>query len=133
MDYRILCIVALAFWGVWGYLSKVATTTDPPGTFAFWATLASLVPIVAFALATAPKHGLKVTPLMLIAGLCAGVATVAFYLALSKGPASVVLPLTGMYILIPAVLGIVILKEQLTLPRIIGLLFAGLAVVLLSR
>lgn len=133
MDYRILCLVALALWGVWGWLSKVATRTDPPSSFAFWAAVASLLPIAAFALAAAPKHGLKVSPAMLVAGICAGAATVAFYLALSKGPASVVMPFTGMYILIPAVLGILVLKEPMTVMKGLGMASAVLAVFLLSR
>jgi transporter family protein len=133
MDYRILCLVALVFWGVWGWLSKVATRTDPPSSFAFWATIASLLPIAAFAFTAAPKHGLKLSPLMLAAGLCAGAATVAFYLALHKGPASVVMPFTGMYILIPAVLGIIVLKEPMTVMKGLGLASAVLAVFFLSR
>ncbi len=133
MDYRILCLVALAFWGIWGWLSKVATRTDPPSSFAFWAAVASLLPIAAFAFTAAPKHGLKVSPAMLVAGICAGAATVAFYLALSKGPASVVMPFTGMYILIPAVLGIIVLKEPMTVMKGLGLVSAVMAVFFLSR
>jgi transporter family protein len=133
LDYRILCLAALVLWGVWGWLSKIATRIDPASSFAFWTTVASLLPIAAFAFTAAPKHGLKLSPLMLAAGLCAGAATVAFYLALHKGPASVVMPFTGMYILIPAVLGIIVLKEPMTVMKGLGLASAVLAVFFLSR
>lgn len=134
MDYRLLSAIALVFWGVWGYLSKLATRNSTDGSIALWATVASLAPIAAFALATAgTKPGLKPTPIILIAGVAAGIATAAFYMALSRGPASVVLPLTGMYVLIPAILGVIFLKEPLSLYRILGLAFAGLAVFFLSR
>jgi len=132
MDYRLLSGIALVFWGVWGYLSKLATRQSPDAGIALWATLASLVPIAAFALAGA-KTGLRPTWLIVVAGLAAGIATIAFYMALSRGPASVVLPLTGMYILIPAVLGIAFLREPVSLTKILGLVCAALAVFFLSR
>jgi bacterial/archaeal transporter family protein len=132
MDYRLLSLLALACWGVWGYLSKVLTRTTEPRALAFWATLASLVPITLFAVSRGVGRWARPTPGVIAAGLLAGVATVAFYLALRRGPASVVMPLTGMYILIPAVLGFVVLKEPVTVTHVLGLACAGLAVLLLS-
>jgi uncharacterized membrane protein len=41
-------------------------------------------------------------------------------------------PLSGMYIIVPAVLGYIVLKEQLTLTHLLGLVCAGLAVLFLS-
>jgi transporter family protein len=133
VDYRLLCLVAFACWGVWGWLSKLASAHTAPAGIALWATLASLVPIAAFALAVATRAELRPSPLAAVAGLLAGVATVAFYLALGRGPASVVMPLTGMYILVPAVLGIILLREPVTVFRVLGLACAGLAVFFLSR
>jgi len=40
--------------------------------------------------------------------------------------------LSGMYILVPAVLGFIFLKEPLTVTHVLGLSFAGLAVLFLS-
>ncbi|MBM3315421.1 multidrug transporter, partial [candidate division WOR-3 bacterium] len=50
-----------------------------------------------------------------------------------RGPASVVVPLSGMYILVPAVLGFIFLRERVTVPHVLGLVCAGLAVFCLSR
>lgn len=134
MDYRFISVVALVCWGLWGWLSKLATRNSSDSSIALWATVASLAPILAFALVTAGRGAaLRPSWLVLGAGLAAGVATVAFYAALSRGPASVVVPLTGMYVVIPALLGMVLLKEPLTLFRALGLLCAGLAVFFLSR
>ncbi|MFO7675152.1 MAG: EamA family transporter [bacterium] len=133
MDYRLLCIVALLAWGGWGWLSKLAAVRTSPAGIALWATVASVLPIAAFALAAADRAALRPAPLALAAGLLAGIATVAFYIALGRGPASVVFPLTGMYILIPALLGIVLLREPVTLTRALGMASAALAVFLLSR
>jgi len=133
MDYRLLCLVALLAWGGWGWLSKLAAVRTSPAGIALWATVASILPIAAFAFAAADRAALRPAPLALAAGLLAGVATVAFYLALGRGPASVVFPLTGMYILIPAVLGLILLREPLTIMRLLGMACAALAVFFLSR
>ncbi|MFO7637767.1 MAG: DMT family transporter [bacterium] len=132
MDYRLLCVIALVCWGGWGFVSKLATKTASPAGLALWATVASLLPIAAFAFATS-RGELRPTPLVAVSGLLAGVATLAFYLALDRGPASVVVPLTGMYILVPALLGIALLREPVTLTRALGMASAALAVFLLSR
>ncbi|HDQ98754.1 MAG TPA: EamA family transporter [candidate division WOR-3 bacterium] len=132
MDYRLLCVIAFACWGGWGFVSKLATRSSSPPALALWATVASLVPIAAFAF-TVGRTELRPTPLIALAGLLAGFATLAFYLALARGPASVVVPLTGMYILVPALLGIVLLHEPATLTRLLGMASAALAVFLLSR
>jgi bacterial/archaeal transporter family protein len=133
VDYRLLSIGALLCWGAWGFLTKLVSKDTSAQTVAFWATVSSLLPITIFAAASGPARWLKPSPLAAVSGLAAGLATICFYLAIKRGPASVVMPLTGMYILIPAVLGIVLLKEPMTLSHILGLVCAALAVFFLSR
>ena len=133
MDYRLFCLIALVCWGGWGWVSKLATTRTSAAGLALWATLTSLLPIGIFAFTALARTELRPTVPAGVAGLLAGIATVAFYIALSRGPASVVMPLTGMYILIPAILGIVLLREPVTLSRILGLASAALAVFFLTR
>jgi transporter family protein len=133
VDYRLLSLIALVCWGIWGFLSKVVSRTAHPEAIAFWATLSSMLPITVFALAGGPTRLTRPAPFVLAAGLLAGVATICFYLAIRRGPASVVMPLTGMYILIPALLGFIVLKEPVTVSHVIGLVFAGLAVFFLAR
>jgi transporter family protein len=132
VDYRILSILALVLWGAWGYMSKVLTRSGPTGVLAFWASLAGVLPIAAFTAATGTLRWHRLAPAGIVAGLLAGIATTCFYFALRRGPASVVVPLTGMYIIIPALLGYVFLKEPLTLKHALGLGCAVLAVVLLA-
>jgi uncharacterized membrane protein len=133
VDYRLLCLIALVAWGVWGFLCKLATRTASDHNIVFWIALASLVPMVAYALTAPTRSEMRPALLPIAAGVLAGVATAAFYLALRRGPASVVVPISGMYILIPAVLGIILLKEPLSASHVVGMVFAGLAVLLLSR
>ena len=60
------------------------------------------------------------------------VAILAFYKALKIGPSSVVLPLTNLYVILPVLFGFIVLKEPVTIPRILGIIFAILAAVFLT-
>lgn len=65
-------------------------------------------------------------------GLISLVAILSFYKALKAGPTSVVLPLTNMYVLLPVLYGFIFLKETINATRILGIIFAVLATILLS-
>jgi len=56
-----------------------------------------------------------------------------YYTAIARGPLSVVIPLFSLNLVIPAALGFFFLNEPLTLSKVLGLIFACLAVVLLAR
>lgn len=133
MDYRVLSLLTLLFWGLWGFLSKILTRNTPIGTFVLWGTIAGLLPIFLFAWLTKTLTWTHTAPLYILNGFLGSIGTIFFYFALQRGPASVVLPFTGMYIIIPVVLGYLILKEPLTIRHILGLIFGLLAVLFLSK
>ncbi len=67
------------------------------------------------------------------AGIGAEVATLAFNRALQKGgPANVVVPLTSQYVLIIVLFSTIFLKEPITWQRIVGVIAALVAIVMLS-
>jgi drug/metabolite transporter (DMT)-like permease len=132
-DYRLLSVLALLLWGVWGFLAKLASNSVSPQRLAFWSTVATLIPVAVFALTDGSGKWARPSGLALGAGLGYGLALVFFFVALRRGPASVVVPLSGMYILVPAVLGFVFLKERVTASHVIGLVCAALAVFFLAR
>lgn len=68
----------------------------------------------------------------LAGGLCLAGAVVGYFRALSTGPVSVVVPVFGLFLVVGAVLGIVVLDEPLTARKLLGIGFAALAVVLLA-
>ena len=61
------------------------------------------------------------------------VGVVAFYTALSRGPASVVVPIFAMNFAVASLLGIVFLGEGMTVSRVVGLLLAIGSIILLTR
>ncbi len=133
MDYRLLSVFALVLWGAWGFLAKTISDRVPPQGLAFWSSVATIVPVAVFALTDRTGRWVRPHPLAIGSGIAYGLALVFFFLALRRGPASVVVPLSGMYILVPAVLGFVFLKEHLSVAHGLGLACAALAVFLLSR
>ncbi|HSR10183.1 MAG TPA: EamA family transporter [Thermodesulfobacteriota bacterium] len=58
---------------------------------------------------------------------------VLYYTAIARGPLSVVIPIFNLNLVIPAVLGFIFLNEPVTMSKIFGLIFACLAVILLTR
>lgn len=65
-------------------------------------------------------------------GLISLIAILSFYKALKLGPTSVVLPLTNMYVILPVLYGFIFLKETVSTTRVLGIIFAIIASILLS-
>jgi uncharacterized membrane protein len=114
-------------------MSKILMRSMNPAAFVLWSTITSLVPMAWYVIAFRGLHWDRQGGAALLAGLFGGAATLCFYLALGRGPASVVVPLSGMYIVIPAVLGFVFLREAVTASHVIGVACACAAVFFLSR
>ena len=61
------------------------------------------------------------------------IGCITLYAAIAKGPVSIVQPIYGLNAMITALLGIVILHEPVSIPKVLGLVSAVAAIVLLSR
>ena len=61
------------------------------------------------------------------------VGILTLYVAIQKGPISVVMPIFSLNAMVTAILGIVILSEPISVERLLGLVLAMAAIVLLSR
>jgi len=66
------------------------------------------------------------------AGIALTLAVIGYFKALSTGPASIVVPIYGMFIVGGSVLGILFLEEPLTAKKLLGIGFASLSVVLIA-
>jgi len=122
-------------WGVWGFLGKLALRD------AGWVQVSLIygVSVVAMigVLAVALRHreadwSWKGTWLSAVTGLAGTAGLIAFYLALDRGKASVVVPIVGVYPVLTALLALVFLGERLTSTQAVGVGLALLAVVLIS-
>lgn len=68
-----------------------------------------------------------------LAGLTLSIGIASYYIGLSRGPASVVVPIFALNFVVAGTLGILFLGEDFKATRILGILMAGGAVVLLTR
>jgi transporter family protein len=68
----------------------------------------------------------------LLTGIFGGLGNVTFYLALSRGKASLVVPMVGLAPLMTVVLALVILKESINRAQVVGVVLALLSIYLLS-
>jgi|UniRef100_A0A7C6EDB7 uncharacterized membrane protein len=132
MDYRIYCLIALVGWGIWGFTSKVLTRNMNMTLLIFFATIAPIIFITIYTFSTTSVRIDRFAIFAFLVGLVSSIATISFYLALAKGPASVVIPFTGLYFIIPAILGFIILKEPLNPFHIVGIILAVIAIILFS-
>lgn len=66
----------------------------------------------------------------LLVGVCGTVASLVFFIALGKGEVANVVSVTSIYPLITIVLSAFFLKEAITLPQMLAVLLAILAVVI---
>ena len=124
--------IALIGWGFWAIGSKIITryfnTLSTSFWISFWAIL-FLIPIILLRKdLMVNKYVVYTIPVSLVSLA----AILAFYKALKIGPSSVVLPLTNLYVILPVLFGFIVLKEPVTTPRILGIIFAVLAAVFLT-
>jgi uncharacterized membrane protein len=123
---------ALVGWGFWAIGSKLLTRYFNTLSTTFWISFWSIVFLTVF---IAFRRNLMVNKYVLYAipiGLVSLIAIIGFYKALSIGPSSVVLPLTNLYVILPVLFGFVVLKEPITLIRVLGIIFAIMATIFLT-
>lgn len=132
MGYIKYAFVALIGWGFWAIGSKLLTRHLNTVSVTFWISFWSIVFLSIFLLfrrnLIVNTHAVYAAPI----GLISLIAILGFYKALKIGPSSVVLPLTNLYLVIPVLFGVIVLKESVTLTRVLGIIFAVVATILLT-
>jgi len=127
----------IAAWGLFGLFGKLAVERIDQQVI-IWGSL-MVCPIVFLVYMVASGQLLPVNlhasgiSFALLAGLAGCVGTVFFYQLLAREPASLVVPLTSLYPALTVVLAAAFLHEELAPTRIVGIIFALVAVFLLSR
>lgn len=124
--------VALIGWGFWAIGSKLLTRYFNTLSTTFWISFWSIVFLTFFVVFRRALMFNKYAVYAMPVGLVSLIAIVAFYKALGSGPSSVVLPLTNMYVILPVLFGFIVLKEPVTLIRVLGIVFAVLATIFLT-
>jgi transporter family protein len=136
MHYLTLALVTLVFLGIHYFLAKLISPHVASPVIALACCTACIPPLIAYIYFTKtpfiPQNGLYLGLAFLI-GLPAAIGILTLYMAIERGPVSIVMPIYGLNATMTAVLGIFILRESLSLEKAFGLILAVAAIILLSR
>ena len=136
LDYLLLAIVTMILFGVHFFLVKLISRHVTGSTVAFFVQLL-IVPVLCFYIyftdtQLLPEQNIYLGYTFLISLLLA-IGIITLYIAIQRGPVSVVIPVYSLNAIITAILGILILKETVTIEKLLGLVLAIAAIILLSR
>ena len=136
MNYLPLALITMVLLGVHYFLAKVISPHINSSVIALLSAVVYLPIVLGYIYFTK-------TPIMpeqkvyfwyaILIGIPMAIAILTLYMAIAKGPVSVVMPIYGLNAMVTALLGILILHEPVTVPRVLGLVLAVAAIVLLSR
>ena len=136
MDYVPLALTTMVLFGVHYFLAKVISPHISSSAIALLGGVAFLLIVFGYIYFTK-------TPIMpeqkqyfwyaILIGIPMAIGILTLYMAIAKGPVSVVMPIYALNAMFVALLGILILRESVTVERVLGLVLAVAAIVLLSR
>lgn len=135
MRYLAWALLALATYTFLPPLMRYTTGRVSTGVATFVA--AGMLSLTGLAMALRGREAVleqvaSAWPYLLLTGLALSIGVASFFVALSKGPVSVVAPIFGLFLVTSSVIGGLFLGESLTPTRVAGLSLAVVAIVLIS-
>ncbi len=126
--------LTIVFWGLWGFAIKIASRHME------WYQLYVLSNAVSFVVSAGivvmeRQSFLSLGKLSLygiVAGFLGTLGYIFFILATRSGKVAIVVPLTATYPVITFILGVLILREQVHIHHVVGMLLAIAGAILLS-
>lgn len=131
-DWRFLIVVYLCLTGVWGVLIKIALNYLNPYTMSFVALTSAWITVGVISFSKLNWQSNFGITMAVICGCLGGVSAVLFYHVLKMAPASIVIPVSSLYIVITVILSYFFLCEPLDVRKIIGIVFGLIAIRLLT-
>lgn len=136
MSYLPLALITMVGLGIHYFLAKLISPHISSPAIALLGAVVYFPIVLGYVYFTKtpimPEQKIYVLYAILIA-IPMAIAVLSLYLAIARGPISVVMPIYGLNAMVTAVLGIVVLHEPVTIPKVVGLVLAVVAIVLLSR
>ncbi len=131
----LFALACVTFWGLWGFVGKL--TMNRGMSYLTFAAISSLgmaatalivmLMVGAFRSGSAASFGFA-----LLTGLLAGLGIIAFYGALERGRAAIVVPLVALYPAVTLILSVTLLHERLSRLQGLGIALTLVAAVMLS-
>jgi len=139
MSAFLWALLTAGIWGLVPLMEKLGLGAVPPTAGVAVRSVGVVAGLVLFGWMLAPWSVLRTLPwssMLLLAGggfLASFVGQLAFYQALKSGTVSQMTPVAGAYPLVAALLGWWVLREPLTVPRLLGVLCVIAGVWLLRK
>ena len=139
MSAFVWALMTSLVWGIVPLMEKIGLGGAPPSVGVMTRSFGVILGMIVFGICGSPWSGMRAmswTSILLLAGggfLASFVGQMMFYRALQSGALSQVTPVAGAYPLVAALLGWCLLKEPLTLTRLLGVVCVVLGVVLLRK
>ena len=134
-----LLVITMLLWGTTPILEKIGLRGVDPLTGVLIRSLTITVILLVIYIAKGRMHelvdvGVRNFSLFAASGIMAGlVAMWTYYYVLKGGMTSKIVPIAAAYPLVTALLGIFILKEEVTVQRIIGILLTIIGITLVKQ
>jgi transporter family protein len=127
-------LCCLVLWGLFGFLSKLASKGLGPWQMEVLFTFGALPLLVPAWIRGRRKRqsGRAGATFGILGGAVAALANLALFYAIRAGDVSVVVPLTALSPLVTFLLGAIVLKERMNRSQMVGVFCAIVAIVLLS-
>ncbi len=129
----LLTLGTVILWGIQGVLIKVVAGRFPwPLYYAIFGASMLAVSVVGWMVSPSSTPGTEELVFMFITAMMGISGALLLYMALKSGPVSIIYPLSTLNAGITAVLGITLLGEKISAVKIVGVVLAILAAILLS-
>ena len=134
MNWLAYSLITLVCWGFMGFVTKLAYE------YFGWHQVLVVTNIVPFA-ASLLIYVLIRPPInihslgfgyALLAGVASALGMIAFYFAMEGGKTIIVVPITALYPVVTVVLAYLILREEISLVKGVGLMLALVSIVMIS-
>ena len=139
MNAFLWALLTACIWGIVPLMEKIGLEAVSPTTGVMIRSLGVVVGLLVFGWVWSPWEAMRTLSWRTIALLAGGgllasfLGQLVFYHALKFGAISQVTPLAGAYPLVASLLGWWVLREPLSLPRVLGVVCIVLGVILLRH
>ncbi|MCU0542267.1 MAG: EamA family transporter [Oscillatoriaceae cyanobacterium Prado104] len=134
-DWLVYALCCTLLYGFWGFFSKLATKYMDYNT-AFVYEAVGVLFTTLFIILKTPNFNFSwqgdlrgIVSAMLV-GFCGTIASLMFFITITKGPVASVVSITSIYPIVTVLLSLIFLKESITLFQAISLILAVMAVIL---
>jgi len=134
INWLVLSVITIISWGFVGFFLKLASSHSHWTGIYIVSNLALFVASLLIYIIQKPSIsvGSPGFNYAMIAGIMMSLSAITFYIAIQTGKAIIVIPLTSLYPVVTIVLSYLILHEEISLTKGIGITLAVVALILVA-